>query len=142
MTYTCLPVRWGAGARVIKYCEPFVFGPLFAITSNLYPPRSASASHSYVILSLFSSLSRFIPSKVKPDSPLLINVAPLSIQSLILKRCPKDTLPARSSLLGKISTLDHKPFDDTVDDGVFVVKGNGGDGGNALFAGAKSSETE
>lgn len=121
MTYTCLPVRWGAGARVIKYCEPFVFGPLFAITSNLYPPHSASASHSYVILSPFPSLSRFIPSKVKPDSPLLINVAPLSIQSLILKRCPKDTLPTSSSLLGKISTLDHKPFDDTVDDGVFVV---------------------
>lgn len=139
MTYTCLPVRWGAGARVIKYCEPFVFGPLFAITSNLYPPRSASA---YVILSPFSSLSRFTPSKVKPDSPLLINVASLSIQSLILKRCTKDTLPTSSSLLGKISTLNHKPFDDTVDDGVFVVKGNGGDGGNAFFAGAKSSETE
>lgn len=80
--------------------------------------------------------------KVKPDSPLLINVAPLSIQSLVLKRCPKDTLPTSSSLLGKVSTLDHKPFNDTMDDGVFVVKGDGGDGGNAFFAGAKSSETE
>lgn len=119
-----------------------MFGPLFAITSNLYAPRSASASKPYVFFPHFPSLSRFIPSKVKPDSPLLINVAPLSIQSLILKRCPKDTLPTSSGLLRKISTLNHKPFDDTVDDGVFVVKGNGGDGGNAFFAGAKGSEAE
>jgi len=30
-----LPFRWGYGLRVIKNCEPFVSGPLFAIQSKL-----------------------------------------------------------------------------------------------------------
>ena len=33
-TYTCLPVRCGAASSVTKNCEPFVSGPLFAMTNS------------------------------------------------------------------------------------------------------------
>ena len=41
-----LPFRWGHGLRVMKNCEPFVFGPLFAIQSKLWAIESTARAES------------------------------------------------------------------------------------------------
>ena len=64
-----------------------------------------------------------IPTRVRwANVPRLVDLCSLALQTLIFKHAPVDTLPTGPIPFGKVSRLDHKLVNDTVNNRVLVVE--------------------